>query len=125
MRGAETESILVVEDEPMVRMLVVDFLNELGYATMEAKDAPAALPFLQGKAPIHLLLTDVGLPGMNGHQLAVEARQLRPGLKILFATGYGETGGRSASITEGTDLVGKPFDLDELGLKVRRMIDSA
>jgi CheY-like chemotaxis protein len=116
-------TILVVEDEPIVRMLVVDFLSELGYAILEAKDANVALPILRSDQPIDLLLTDVGLPGMDGRQLAEAARGLRPGLKVLFATGYAEGAGRRNDfVVTGTDLVSKPFDLDHLAEKVAQLI---
>lgn len=123
--GGAHETVLVVEDEPMVRMLVVDYLNDLGYVTVEAKDAPSALAVLATDDPIHLLLTDIGLPGMNGRDLADEARRIRPAMKVIFATGYGSADMASDSMSEGTDLVGKPFDMDELGAKVRAMIDRA
>ncbi|MDQ0439304.1 DNA-binding response OmpR family regulator [Kaistia dalseonensis] len=106
----------------MVRMLVVDYLNELGYTTIEARDAAAALPVIASSDPIHLLLTDIGLPGMDGHALAQEARKLRPSLKILFATGYASAGMGMPVLGEGMDVVGKPFDMDDLGDRVRTMI---
>ena len=85
------ETVLVVEDDPSVRMLIMDILAELGYAAIEAYDSQSALPALESRRRIDLLVTDVGLPGgMNGRQLAERARQLRPGLRTLFITGYAE-----------------------------------
>ncbi len=119
----ETNTILVVEDEPIVRMLVVDYLEELGYRIIEAKDADAALGVIDSGQTLSLLLTDVGLPGMNGRQLAEAARRLRPALKILFATGYADSGdGGHDSLGGGVDIVSKPFDLDVLGAKVSQLI---
>ena len=82
---------MVVEDDPAVRMLVLDLLRELGYQAHEAEDAKTALPLLESDLRVDLLVTDVGLPGMNGRQLAEIARTLRPDLPVLFITGYAET----------------------------------
>ena len=125
MDSKPAETILVVEDEALVQMLVVDLLNDLGYATLEAFDAKAALPIIESDQRIDLLITDVGLPGMNGRQLAEIARQHRPGLNILFASGYIEGAtSRSDFLGEGMDMIGKPFDLDVFAGKVRAMIAS-
>ena len=120
------ETLLVVEDDGSVRAQVMDFLTELGYAAIEAQDGASALPVLRGRQRIDLLVTDVGLPGgMNGRQLAEMARQLRPGLKTLFITGYAEGAASRARFLEpGMDLIAKPFTLDALGAKIRRMIES-
>ena len=91
------ETVLVVEDEPVVRGVILEMLAEQGYRTREAVDGPSGLNILRSDAPIDLLVTDVGLPGMNGRQLADQARELRPGLKVLFITGYAE----SAAISPG------------------------
>ncbi|MDU6727928.1 MAG: PAS domain-containing protein, partial [Bradyrhizobium sp.] len=91
MASSTGQTILVVDDEPTIRMLVMEVLDERGYAVIEAKDGPTGLAALQSNARIDLLITDVGLPGgMNGRQLADAARATRPGLKILFITGYAE-----------------------------------
>ncbi|MDE1149764.1 MAG: response regulator [Azospirillaceae bacterium] len=116
-------TVLVVEDELVVRMVVIDILQEHGYAVLEAETAAEALPLLSGGGAIDLLLTDVGLPGMNGRDLAAEARRLRPGMKILFATGYAEgVAQRSSFLGEGMDFITKPFDLDDLGRKVQALM---
>lgn len=81
------EVVMVVEDDPAVRLLVVDVLADLGYRTIEAVDSVAAIPILQSAVPIDLLVTDVGLPGINGRQLTEFARQQRPGLHVLFVRG--------------------------------------
>jgi CheY-like chemotaxis protein len=81
--------VLVVEDEPDVRLVVVAFLEDIGYIVLEAGDGAAGLNIVNSTARIDLLVSDVGLPGgMNGRQLADAARQRRPGLKVLLITGY-------------------------------------
>ena len=82
--------MLVVEDEPLVRLLIIDVLEELGYKALEASDGPAGLRILQSPQRIDLLITDIGLPGLNGRQVADAARVTRPDLKVLFMTGYAE-----------------------------------
>jgi PAS domain S-box-containing protein len=117
------ETVVLVEDDPAVRMLVLDLLNELGYHAHEAEDAKAALPLLESDLRVDLLVTDVGLPGMNGRQLAEIARQHRPDLKVLFMTGYAEKAAeRQGFLEEGMDMVAKPFSIDLLANKIRTMI---
>ncbi|MDN3221170.1 PAS domain-containing hybrid sensor histidine kinase/response regulator [Pseudomonas nunensis] len=117
------ETVVLVEDDPAVRMLVLDLLNELGYHAHEAEDARAALPLLESDLRVDLLVTDVGLPGMNGRQLAEIARQHRPDLKVLFMTGYAEKAAeRQGFLEEGMDMVAKPFSIDLLANKIRTMI---
>jgi len=125
-QGGAGETVLVVEDDPSVRMLIMDILAELGYAAIEAYDSQSALPALESRRRIDLLVTDVGLPGgMNGRQLAERARQLRPGLSTLFITGYAEGAAIRARFLEpGMDLVSKPFTLDGLAAKIREMIEA-
>ncbi|WP_061937936.1 PAS domain-containing protein [Aureimonas sp. AU22] len=121
--AGEGETVLVVEDEGLVRMLIVDVLGDLGYQPLEAVDAAMALPILESGARVDLLVTDVGLPGMNGRQLAEVARRLRPDLKILFVTGYAESASvRGEFLGDGMDLIAKPFEYEALGAKVREMI---
>jgi PAS domain S-box-containing protein len=117
------ETVVLVEDDPAVRMLVLDLLNELGYHAHEAEDAKTALPLLESDLRVDLLVTDVGLPGMNGRQLAEIARQHRPELKVLFMTGYAEKATeRQGFLEEGMDMVAKPFSIDLLANKIRTMI---
>ena len=121
--AATGETVLVVEDEPVVRGVILEMLGEQGYRTLEAVDGPAGLRLLRGDARVDLLLTDVGLPGMNGRQLADQAREMRPGLKVLFITGYAE----SAAIADGflqpgMEMITKPFDLGNLSRRVRTMV---
>jgi len=124
-RASQGERVLVVEDEPDVRLLVVDVLRDLGYVVADAADGPSALLHLQGSARIDLLVSDVGLPGMNGRELAEIARQHRPGLKVLFVTGYARNAQvRGDFLADGMDLLTKPFSIDDLALRVRGLIDN-
>jgi PAS domain S-box-containing protein len=126
LRASQGERVLVVEDEPDVRMLVVDVLRDLGYLVLDAPDGPAALQVLQGGERIDLLVSDVGLPGMNGRQLAEIAREHRPGLKVLFVTGYARNAEvRGDFLGEGMDMLAKPFSIDDLAQRVRALIESA
>ncbi|VVM96160.1 PAS domain-containing sensor histidine kinase [Pseudomonas fluorescens] len=117
------ETVMLVEDDAAVRMLILDLLKELGYRAHEAEDAKGALPVLESDLRVDLLVTDVGLPGMNGRQLAEIARQHRPGLKVLFMTGYAEIAAeRQGFLEEGMDMVSKPFSIELLANKIRTMI---
>ena len=117
------EAVVVVEDDPAVRMLVVNVLAELGYTAHQAADSRTALPLLESDLRVDLLVTDVGLPGMNGRQLAEIARQHRPGLRVLFMTGYAEKAAeRQGFLEDGMDMVAKPFSVELLATKIRSMI---
>lgn len=117
------EVVMVVEDDPAVRLLVLDVLADLGYRTIEAVDSAAAMPVLQSAVPIDLLVTDVGLPGINGRQLAEFARQQRPGLRVLFMTGYAEHATTRAEFLEpGMDLIAKPFAIDDFAQRVEQIV---
>ncbi|KMO30097.1 hypothetical protein VP06_22780 [Methylobacterium aquaticum] len=117
------ETVLVVEDEPAVRSLIVDVLRDLGYRALEAEDGPAGLAALRGAARIDLLVTDVGLPGLNGRQLADDAREHRPGLKVLFITGYAENAAMAGFLAPGMQMITKPFPVDLLARRIRAMIE--
>ncbi|MEB0045152.1 MULTISPECIES: response regulator [unclassified Pseudomonas] len=117
------ETVLIVEDDPAVRVLVCTVLSELGYAFVEASDADSAVPILGSAQRIDLLISDVGLPGMNGRQLAEIGRQYRPDLKVLFITGYAEHAAvRGGFLDSGMQMITKPFTFDLLTVKVREMI---
>ena len=123
-QAKQAETVLVVDDEEVVRMLVVEVLEELGYTAVEAGDGATALKTLRSTRRIDLLITDVGLPGgMNGRQLADEARTLRSGLKILFITGYAESAvfGRAPFEPDMQVLV-KPFATNVLADRICTMI---
>jgi CheY-like chemotaxis protein len=118
------ETILVVEDEERVRQLSVSLLQELGYQVIDAPDGATALALLERTPRVDLLFTDVGLPRMNGRQLADEARRRHPHLKVLFTTGYA----KNAIVHHGrldpdVQLIGKPFTFAQLSEKVRKVLD--
>ncbi|WP_454563884.1 response regulator [Pseudomonas sp. AIG] len=118
--SATLSTILVVEDDDIVRMLIVDVLEELEFAVLEADGSEQALENLKDSdLRIDLMMTDVGLPGMDGRELATEARKLRPALPILFASGYAE----SIDIPAGMHVIGKPFSIDQLRDKVKAVLD--
>ena len=118
--------VLLVEDELAVRMVVAEVLSDLGYTVLEADNSQSGLRVVETRARIDLLLTDVGLPGgMNGRQLADAAREQRPGLKVLFLTGYAENAAvGNGRMEHGMEVMTKPFDLDKLVAKVEKMISS-
>src|SRR5664279_3991282 len=121
--AASGETVLVIEDEPVVRAVILEMLAEQGYRTLEAVDGPSGLKILRSNARIDLLVTDVGLPGMNGRQVADQARETRPDLKILFVTGYAESVAISDGFLQpGMEMITKPFDLDHLAQRIRAMI---
>ena len=118
-------TVLVIDDEPMVRMLIVEVLEEAGFRSLEAGDGPSGLKLLEQEPAIDLLVTDVGLPGgMNGRQVADAARQSRPGLKVLFVTGYAENAAVGNGLLDpGMEIITKPFGMTELAAKITDMID--
>ncbi|MEO5660452.1 MAG: PAS domain S-box protein [Polaromonas sp.] len=119
----EGETLLVVEDDPAVRMIVLDELAELGYNLLEAIDGPTAIAILQSARKIDLLITDVGLPGMNGRQIAEIGRQHRPELPVLFMTGYAQNAAaRSKFLAPGMEMISKPFSMDDMAAKIRDML---
>lgn len=115
----------MVEDEFVVRDLIVEVLQELAYRTLEAEDGPAALKLLQSKQRIDLVITDIGLPVLNGRQVIEAARQLRPDLKVLFMTGYAENAAVAEGFLEpGMAMITKPFAMEALGAKIREMLEA-
>jgi signal transduction histidine kinase/CheY-like chemotaxis protein len=122
VRG-QGEYVLVVEDEAIVRNIVVDVLRQLGYRVLEAEDAETGLAILRGATAIDLLVSDIGLPGMDGRQLADAARALRPQLRVLLMSGYA-SGAVSAGgfLGPGMALVTKPFTIDVLATRIGQMM---
>lgn len=118
------ETILIVDDEPTVRMLLTEVLGDLGYTLIEAADSLAGLKVLQSDVHIDLLITDVGLPGgMNGRQMADAGREVRPGLKTLFITGYAENAViGNGHLAPGMQVLTKPFAIDTLTAKVQELM---
>ncbi|NYE23695.1 PAS domain-containing protein [Pigmentiphaga litoralis] len=116
-------NVLVVEDDDTVRAVVCEVLRSLDYQVSEAADGPSGLKILNSEAPLDVLLTDVGLPGLNGRQLADAALQTRPDLKVLFMTGYAEAATRSAGFLTGNmQMITKPFELDDLTTRLSAML---
>jgi signal transduction histidine kinase/CheY-like chemotaxis protein len=118
------ETVLIVDDEPTVRLLVADVLEDLGYTAIEASDSVGGLKVLQSDARIDLLVTDVGLPGgMNGRQLADAARVARPELNVLFITGFAENALlNNGQLEPGMSVLTKPFAVDTLAARIRELI---
>jgi CheY-like chemotaxis protein len=123
-RSEQGETVLVVDDEPTVRMLITDVLRELGYTAIEAADSVAGLKILESDVRVDLLISDVGLPGgMNGRQMADAARRSRPELKVLFITGYAEkTAIENGRLDRRMTVMTKPFAVDALAARVREMV---
>ncbi|MDR6607334.1 response regulator [Pseudomonas synxantha] len=119
MSSDNASIILVVEDDAIVRMLIVDVLEELDFKVLEADGSEQALEKLKDLSqPIDLMMTDVGLPIMDGRELANEARALRPTLPVLFASGYAD----NIEVPQGMHLIGKPFSIDQLRDKVKSIL---
>ncbi|MDO9336515.1 MAG: PAS domain S-box protein [Caulobacter sp.] len=118
------ETVLVVEDEDSVRLLVVELLDELGYTALAASGAEEALTHLRSDRAIALMITDVGLPGLNGRQLAEMARAQRPRLPVLFVTGYAANAVvRASFLGPGMDMITKPFAMNDLASKIGEMVE--
>jgi CheY-like chemotaxis protein len=122
-RAEQGDTVLVLDDEPALRMLIVEAMQDLGYATLEAGDGAEALRLLQSDLRIDLLISDVGLPGgMNGRQVADAARLVRPELKVLFITGYAENAVLShGHLAPGMHVMTKPFEMDVLARRVKEL----
>jgi CheY-like chemotaxis protein len=123
--GDATEIILVVEDDSDLRTYMTDVLRDLSYRVLSASSAQAALTILlQDEPRIDLLLTDIVMPGINGRELARRAAEMRPGLKILYMTGYSRNAVvHQGRLDEGVDLLEKPVSQAKLALKVREILD--
>jgi CheY-like chemotaxis protein len=120
------EAVLVVEDEPVVRGLIVELISDLGYRAIEAVDGPTGVQALRSDRRIDLLVTDLGLPGRNGREVAEAGRAARPGLKILFMTGYAENAAMASGfLEEGMTMITKPFAMETLAARVRVMLEKA
>ena len=123
-RGLHSEVVLVVEDDERVRALSVEGLKELGYGVVEASDPSQALRMLDEGQQVNLLFTDVVMPDMSGRQLADRARAKRPNLKVLYTTGYTRNAiVHNGMLDPGTNLLTKPFSIEELAAKIRKTLD--
>ncbi|MBN8904006.1 MAG: PAS domain S-box protein, partial [Rhodospirillales bacterium] len=125
-RAVQNKTVLVVDDEPTVRMLITEVLEELGYTAVEAMDGNAALKVLRSDVPLDLLITDVGLPGgLNGRQVADAGREMRSGLKVLFITGYAENAVvGNGHLEPGMQVLTKPFAMDALAVRIRAIVET-
>jgi CheY-like chemotaxis protein len=119
------ETVLVIDDEDVVRLLVAEVLKDAGYRVLEAVDGPSGMKIVQSGARIDLMITDVGLPGgLNGRQVADAARATRPDLKVLFITGYAENAViGNGHLDPGMHLITKPFSMSAMGARVRDILD--
>ena len=120
------ETVLVVDDEPTVRMLITEVLADMGFAALEAADGASGLAVLQSEARVDLLVSDVGLPGgMNGRQMADAARAMRPDLKVLFITGYAENAVvGNGHLEAGMHVLTKPFAMEALASRIKEIIEA-
>ena len=120
------EAVLIVDDEPLIRMLVREVVEELGYLAPEAGDAASALELLRTEPRVDLLIADLGLPGgMNGRQMAESALAFRPELKVLFITGYIDHPALTPeNLRPGMRVLTKPFSIKELAGTLQSMIRS-
>jgi len=121
----ERQVVLVVEDESAVRHVVVEVLHRLGCTTLEAASAEDALVTLQTNEAIHLLISDIGLPGMDGRLLAERARETRPDLDVLLMTGYASSASVAGGFAAGMQLITKPFTVDALVKRLFEMTGKA
>ena len=120
----EAETILVVEDDSDVRAYLADVLRGLDYHVVTAPNAEAALDLLRSDKPVDLLLTDIIMPGWNGRDLSNQAERLRPGLRVLFMTGYSRNAVvHQGRLDEGVDLLQKPVSQAQLAMRVRAALD--
>jgi CheY-like chemotaxis protein len=126
-RAQGSATVMVVDDEPVIRMLVTDVLERFGYTVIEAPDAQEAIARLRAGTQLELLITDVGLPGgINGRQLVETAREIDPALKVIFITGYAEHAVlRSSPLERGTRVLIKPFSVEALASRIRELMVSA
>ena len=122
--GEQGEIVLVVDDEAAVRQVSVEALRELGYTVLEADCGEKALLLLEAHPDVAMLFTDIVMPDMNGRKLADAARVKLPALKVLFTTGYTRNAVvHNGTLDEDVHLIGKPFTVDELAAKMRRVLE--
>jgi CheY-like chemotaxis protein len=117
--------VLVVEDEPAVRAQIVEALRDVGCVVLEAEDGPSGLQLVQSGARFDVLVTDVGLPGLNGRQLADAVRAIRPSLPVLLITGYAGSALEDMVLPPGIEMIGKPFALETLTARVGVMLEAS
>jgi CheY-like chemotaxis protein len=116
--------ILLVEDDQVLRTVSADTLSDLGYRSIRAADGPQALAALERERDVKVLMTDIGLPGMDGRQLAIEARRRRPGIGILFVTGYDDLIKKGQALRQdGLEYLAKPYGFEDLASALKRLLD--
>ena len=121
-----TATVLLVDDDHDVRTIARLFLQRSGYTVLDAATGAEALRLLAGQVgPIHLLVTDLSMPGMDGVRLAEAVHELRPGMRVLYLSGYGAGDARAPAMPEGVALLEKPFTADALSNKVHEMLDQS
>ncbi|WP_443750770.1 PAS domain S-box protein [Asticcacaulis solisilvae] len=124
LRGDDQELVLIVDDEPVVRQFSVDAVAELGYRVLAAGNAEAALKLIDENPDISLLFTDIVMPDVNGRKLGLEAQRRRPGLRVLYTTGYTRNAiVHNGIVDPGVEMIGKPFTLEELAARLRSLLD--
>ena len=121
---ASGETVLIVEDDPTIRMQIVEVLRALNYKVLEAENGQAGLEIVRSNATLDLVISDVGLPGLSGLRLAEEANFIRPEMPMLLITGYAGTAIDDVQLKPGTKLIYKPFALDTLLARIRDLLDN-
>ncbi len=122
---AEGATVLIAEDEAMVRMVEAETLRDAGFAICEARDGTAALEVLKSDVRVDLLITDIKMPGLSGYQLAEAGMALRPNLKVILITGYAQDPVPAGITTAGIKIVYKPFDIDVLPTLAKQVLGAA
>jgi CheY-like chemotaxis protein len=123
--GPRAPTILIAEDEAMVRMVEAETLRDAGFDIREARDGIAALEILKSDATVDLLITDIKMPGLNGYQLVEAGIELRPGLKVILITGYAQDPLPASMAHAGVKVIYKPFDIDVLPSLARQVLGAA
>lgn len=116
------QTILFVEDEFLIAMVAVEMISDLGYEVLEASTASRALEILSSDLPVDLLITDYSMPQMTGAELVKAARDLRPGLPVLIATGYSELPG---NMDRDVPRLGKPYQQEQLRMEIEKLLGVA
>ena len=124
MHPHDSFTVLVAEDEPMLRLVVRETLRRAGYAVIEAADGTAGLEILQSDEPVDVLLSDVKMPGLNGYQLAEAGMSLRPSMRVMLMTGYADEEIPEIIREASIPIIRKPFNFASLADQVQEVIDS-
>jgi DNA-binding NtrC family response regulator len=121
----DKRTILVVEDEALLRIVVVEILQEAGYAVLQAPDGASGCEIMKTGAPIDLLISDIKMPGMSGYDVARECLQMKPEMRVMLMTGYAQEPLPDNMRNSGIEVIHKPFDFDEFVKKVQRKLEIA